>query len=527
MADKTPSWVIKDNKAPAPPQTETDALIDTLGDWAGVATRALAPYGTAATLGAAAGAPFAGVGAGPGAAGGVLSLGLGDLATGGYNLIAPVFGGEPVTLPSEAIQNAYARIGVGKRPETPAQQVFSDVAQAASGGFGQAQSAKALSNIMASPYAKNWMKFLGENVRGQTGASALGAAAPSVAANYFNVENPLALTALSLAGGYAGGKAATPKVKMPTADELGARATASYKAAEQAGVRVSQPALAQLGSDVRTRLSGVQYDPGTQPQVRKWVGILDRNLKGPLSFEKLDALHSDIMAEARTVSNSRTRMMLQEIGATLDDFMFNLKPSQVNAGNVGAAAALVKDARQLYRSKSAIRLLDDAAETALDSTKQNKGTFTDNIRNEYRKILRGKNFSRLSPEVQATVRNVANGTISSRFLDRLGQMSPTNRKALWGEILMASSYAGTQHPASLLIPATVATVGGTAKGVANRMTAGQVQRARGAATNTPMPRGWSLLSPTAQQALQAPQKGQTATRRRDTFEVPFWAIRPQ
>lgn len=527
MADKTPSWVIKDNKAPLSPQTETDALIDTIGDWAGVATRALAPYGTAASLGAAAGAPFAGVGAVPGAAGGVLSLGLGDLATGGYNLIAPVFGGERVTIPSEAIQNAYERIGIGTRPKTAAQQVFSDVVQAGSGGLGQAQSAKALSNVMASPYAKNWMKFLGENARGQTGASALGAAVPSVAANYFNVENPLALTALSLAGGYAGGKAATPKVKMPTADELGARATASYKAAEQAGVRVSQPALAQLGSDVRTRLSGVQYDPGTQPQVRKWVGILDRNLKGPLSFEKLDALHSDIMAEARTVSNSRTRMMLQEIGATLDDFMFNLKPTQVNAGNVGAAATLVKDARQLWRSKSAIGLLDDAAETALNNSKQNKAPFAENIRAEYRKILRNKKtFDRLSPDVQATVKKVANGTISSRFLDKLGQLSPTNRKALWGEILLGATYAGTQHPASLLIPATVATVGGTSKAVANRMTAGQVQRARGAATKTPMPRGWSLLSPTAQQAAQAPEKGRTATRRRDTMEVPFWAVRP-
>lgn len=527
MADKTPSWVIQDNKARPSPQTETDALIDTIGDWAGVATRALAPYATAASLGAAAGAPFAGVGAAPGAAGGVLSLGLGDLATGGYNLVAPVFGGERATLPSEAIQNAYERIGIGTRPKTAAQQVFSDVVQAGSGGLGQAQSAKALSNVMASPYAKNWMKFLGENARGQTGASALGAAVPSVAANYFNVENPLALTALSLAGGYGGGKAATPKVKMPTADELGARATASYKAAEQAGVRVSQPALAQLGSDVRTRLSGVQYDPGTQPQVRKWVGILDRNLKGPLSFEKLDALHSDIMAEARTVSNSRTRMMLQEIGATLDDFMFNLKPNQVNAGNVGAAATLIKDARQLWRSKSAVNLLDDAAETALNSSKQNKTPFVENIRSEYRKILRSKGFSRLSPDVQDAVKKVANGTISSRFLERMGQMSPTNRKALWGEILMASSYAGTQHPASLLIPATTAAVGGTSKAVANRMIAGQVQRARGAATNTPMPRGWSLLSPTAQQAVQAPERGRTATRRRDITNVPFWAVRPQ
>src|SRR5512137_2533723 len=79
-----------------PPQREGMDLVSQIG---GVATRALAPYATAAGLGAAAGAPFAGVGAVPGAAGGVLSLGVGDIGTGIYNLAAPLFGGERVPLP--------------------------------------------------------------------------------------------------------------------------------------------------------------------------------------------------------------------------------------------------------------------------------------------------------------------------------------------------------------------------------------------------------------------------------------------
>ena len=78
---------------------------------AGVAANALLPYATAAGMGAMAGAPFAGVGAVPGAAGGVLALGLGDIGTSAYNLAAPLFGGQRVSLPSETMQRGYQQMG--------------------------------------------------------------------------------------------------------------------------------------------------------------------------------------------------------------------------------------------------------------------------------------------------------------------------------------------------------------------------------------------------------------------------------
>ncbi len=119
----------------------------------GVTTGALLPYATAAGLGAAAGAPFAGVGAIPGAAGGVLSLGVGDIGTGLYNIAAPLFGGERVPLPSETIRRGYETVGVGRRPETRGEQVYSDVLAAGAGGFGQAQGFKTLAAAVAELYA--------------------------------------------------------------------------------------------------------------------------------------------------------------------------------------------------------------------------------------------------------------------------------------------------------------------------------------------------------------------------------------
>ena len=535
MADKTPSWVLKSTKAPPPPPEPS--LLDTLGEYAGVSTRALSPYATAAALGGAAGAPFAGVGALPGAAGGVLSLGAADLGTGLYNLAVPLFGGERVALPSETIQNAFERIGVGRRPQTAAQQVYSDILQAGAGGFGQAKSAQTLANVLASPRGQNFMRFLGQNARAQTAAAAGGAAAPSIAANYFDVENPYALTGLSLAGGYAGGKSAAPKLKVPTVAELSTKASQTYKAARQAGVQVAQPELAKLEADMLTRLDDVQYNPGSQPQVRKWINILKSNFRGPLSFEKLDALHSDIMSEARTIRNDRTRMMLQELNAALDDFIFNLKPNQVTRGDTQQATQLLSSARNLWRQKSQLSRVDSAFSAAQNAAEQaaNAGrtlSFTDALKSEFAKIVNNdRTFNRLSPEVQRAVKEVANGTITSRTMNVLGRLSPVTLRTLTNELALgaggsvAMSYGAPSYVmAPAIISGAATTTSAVAKPVANRMTLAQAQRARATAAGVKRPPGYYLMSPTAQQAVQARQKGETATKLRDAGQIPFWAI---
>lgn len=528
--EKTPPWVLNDKIVVTPPPAPEPSVADTLGQWAGVTARALAPYAAAAGVGAAAGAPFAGVGAVPGAAAGVTALGLGDIGTGLYNLAAPAWGGYRIPLPSETIQSGGESIGIWRRPETPAQQVYSDVLQAGAGGLSQSLAAARLAPRMTTPAGRNIMQFLAQQPRAQTVASMGGAAVPSVAANYFGVTDPTTLMGLSLAGGMAGGKLATPKAAIPTVENLKSQATAAYQRAEQAGVRVAQPALSQLNTDVRARLAGVQYDPGTQPQVRKWVNILDRNFQGPVSFQKLDALHSDIMAEARTVQNDRTRMMLTRIGETLDDFLTNIQPGQTTAGNAATATTALAEARGLWRSKSQLSTLDDATTAARNRAEQAGIGFGDSLRREYRKILNNKRaFARFSPDVQDAIRNVANGTPTSRTLDVIGRLSPTNRSAIASELMAGGGlFWATQHtPTSLLIPGAMAAAGGTAKVAANRMAISQAERARAAAAGVPPIYSGPLAAPVAQQILQARQRGQTAQQRRDIYEPPSWVLPAQ
>lgn len=516
--DKAPSWVLKDAKAPPPEPT----IMNTLGDYAGVATRAISPYVTAATLGA----PF-----GPqGAAAGVTALGATDLITGAYNLAAPMFGAQRVPLPSETIQNQFTRMGVGRAPTTPTQQVFSDVVQAGVGGGGQALGARTLAPAMYSTGGRNFMQFLGQNARGQTGASMGGALLPSAAANYGDVTNPFALTGLSLLGSVAGGKAATPKTAVPSVEDVNARAKSTYKQMENANVRVAQPALSTLGSNIKNNLTRVlQYDPGTQPQVRKWVNILDKNFRGPVTFEKLDALHSDLTAEARTVKNDRTRMMMNNIAETLDDFMRNIDDKKITAGNPSVASAALKEARSLWRTKSQLGLLNDAVETAQNRALQQKIPLGEAIRGEYRKILNNKRtFARLTPEAQDAVRMVANGTPTTRGLEVLGALSPTSKSALFGEAMTGGMFfAHSGSPiGAIAVPAALATGGAAAKTAANRMAVSQSQRALSTAAGNPKTppiyRG-PLAAPVTQQLLQAPARGQTAQKRNDKFNAPWWA----
>src|SRR5689334_22814315 len=101
-----------------------------------VGSDALGPYAAAAAGGAAVGGP-------PGAAAGAGALAASDALIGLRNLVAPIWGGGPIALPSEALRNASRAIGLTDAPETPTERVaheaLSGGAQAV-GGAGAARS---------------------------------------------------------------------------------------------------------------------------------------------------------------------------------------------------------------------------------------------------------------------------------------------------------------------------------------------------------------------------------------------------
>lgn len=496
---------------------------------AGVTTNALLPYATAAGLGAAAGAPFAGVGAIPGAAGGVLSLGVGDIGTGLYNLAAPLFGGERVPLPSETISKGYRGVGIGRAPETPGEQVYSDILQAGASGLGQAQGFKTLANVAASPQSQNFMRLMGQNARGQTAASMGAAAAPSVASNYFDVTNPAALMGLSLAGGGLGAKAGTPKTKPVTAAALKEESGKLYRAMEAENVNVAPQAMSDLAAAARTKLSGLRYDPDTDKVVNEALKLFDLKSGKPMTFDMLEKFRRSVRDLPYSEAGGKRgtpdeRAMVKVLEETIDDFMDGLTPAQTTAGDAAAANAFLARARNVRGRGYQTQTLEDAftRATATSSAADSTKSFPRALRDEFTKLAKNeRKLAKFDRETQDLIKKVANGTVTQNILMGLGKLSPSARLFGTQMPVYGAGYGGL----ATMSPTAAAVVGGTqtaaaiAKGAANRMTRTQANRALVSAAQpgggvAPGGRGYFALSPVAQQNVLAQERAKKAAERR-------------
>ena len=537
--EPAPSWVLKPEEAeaptaaPAPPPEP--GFLGTAGQYAGVATRALAPYTTAAVTGAAAGAPFAGVGAIPGAAGGVLTLGAADLGTTIYNLVAPKFGGERVPLPSETIRSGYEKAGIGRRPETATQQVFSDIIEGGVAGGGQALSAKTLQKTAATPAARNFMQFLGQNARGQTGAGVGGAAAPSIAANYFNVENPAALLGLSLAGSAAGGKVATPKPKPISAAALKTQSSDLYKQMESENVNVAPQAMSDLATQAQQRLAALKYDPDTDKVVTQALKLFQKKAGQPITFDMLEKFRRSIRDLPYSEGGgkrgtSEERAMVKALDDLIGDFMDGLTPAMTTAGDAAAAGAFLNQARQTRAKAYQTETLENAIEAANLRSKQgdNPRAVGSALRTEFAKIVNNpRRLAKFDKPTQEAIKQVANGSFTRDALAVIGRVAPNAR--IFGiqvPFLGAATATGTVSPGTAAFLGGVQLGGMAARGTANAMTKRQATNALISASGMkPGGKGWNLLTPAAQQAILAQERGRTSTQRRDTFETPSWVLK--
>lgn len=528
--DETPANPFDEFDAPppliaAPPPPPPVSIPDTLGQYAGVATRALAPYVTAAGFGAAAGAPFGGVGAIPGAAGGVLTLGATDLATGLYNLAAPAFGGRRVPTPSETIRRGYESVGIGRRPETATQQVFSDVLEAGAGGVGQARSAQRLADIALTPQGRNFMRMLGDAPRTQAATAMGGAAAPSVAANYFNVEDPAALFGLSLAGSVAGAKAGTPKPKPIPAAALKGQATDLYKAMEREGVNVAPQAMADLATAAQQRLATLKYDPDTDTVVTEALKLFQKKAGQPISYDMLEKFRRSI----RDLPYSQTgvkrgtddeRRMVKALDDLIDDFMLKLTPAQTTAGDAALAGSFLTQAREVRSRAYQTETLENAIEAANNRAKQGDSpkALGSALRAEFAKIVNNpRRLAKFDEATQAAIRQVANGNFTRDAFAAIGRLAPNSR--LFGMQVPFLGVGATYAPGTALTLAGIQTGAMGARGIANRMTKKQVNTALLRASGVkPGGKGWNLLSPAAQQAVLAEERGARAAQTRNAFE---------
>lgn len=503
---------------------------NSMAQWLGVTNRALLPYATAAGLGAAAGAPVAGVGAVPGAAGGVLALGLGDLGTMAYNAGASLLGGQKAPLPSQTIQNLYGKAGVGARPTTPTQQVYSDILEgAASGGL----TAKSFGNMAAKTpgLTGKVLNVLAEQPKAQAMSGAFGAGLPSAAANYAGIEDPAALTALGFTGGFLGGKPGVKQERGPSIDKLRADADAAYKSAKSAGMVFPTQNFSTLTANIANDLKREGFNKTMHPRVAATLREFNAAVKAgaDLGLDDVDVLRRVAKNAANSMDPSERRLgqiMIRKV----DDFVMD--PANVSAGNAPEGAFELKRARELWSRKARTEIFDDAVQAAFNKTQtgERPPAMGVALRKEFRNIADNpKRMRGFSADEQKYIREIAGGSPSNKALRFVADwLTPSSIRGLAAEAGIASSMLPFLGPQGMAVALGTSLAGGAAKMRANAMTARQANAARNvfASGQAPTPRRNYIMLPATAQAVKAPVRGEEANKLRQQYKLPAWATRP-
>ena len=485
--------------AAKPVEEPKSTFIDDAAQLLGVTNRAILPYATAAGAGALAGAPFAGVGALPGAAGGVLALGAGDLGTSIYNAGAALFGGERMQSPSETIRQGYENVGVGRRPQTPGQEVLFSAAEGAAGGLSGAGAFNQLARKAAPGVTRNVMQELGRGIGVQTAAGAGAAAAPTIGREYAGIENPLAQFGLSVAGGMAGGRMATPRAVPVTREQLISQAGKDYRRAEQAGVQFDTAAIADLSQSIRRSLSqpNLQFHPRLHPRINVVLDDIDEAITNaqtngvPVSFSQLELLRRVARTAGKSLDKDERRLA-SGIIRQLDEFVDAPPANAVIAGDAADAATAIKNARTSWRRMSQVDAIDGMVEKASNSA---DGLSATSLRSAARTIANNPNKMRsFDPDIQKQIKDLTRGSGGLSTLQAVGMLGPnlpTNVpqaiRALPGAATLtgtgAALYSGS--PGLAALGATVAAGGLASRAAANKMALGRVDKMTNQAAGTP------------------------------------------
>ena len=453
-----------------PAASEIPAPRTGMGQLAGVATRGVLPYATAAATGAALGSVIPGVGTVIGAGVGPVALGLTDIATGLYNVAAPAFGAPRVPSGSEAIRQLGERVGVGRRPETAGQRILETAAGGAAGASTMAAGFNQLSNLVRSPVASNVLLEMSKQPGVQTAAGA-GAAALPAAAQEMGVTDPYVLQGLSVAGGLIGGGTAAKagRPKPASTEQIRALGTQAYERAKNAGVVFSPQSYGAMVDDIAAKLAKQPYRAELAPKVAAAMRALEEAKAAPQSFAELDLLRKIVGTAGKSASDDERRLAKIMVN-TMDDFVAKAKPSDIVAGDISVAGPAFTEARSLWakakRSESVEKMIERAKRSPTDTSSA--------IRTQFRRIADSdKKLRAYSPEQQQVIKDIAQGGPISNALTAIGKISPFTSQ--YGPTL-GLGYGGVAMLSPTGAGATAA-ISSVAKIAANRRAIAEAQRA--------------------------------------------------
>lgn len=214
----------------------------------------------------------------------------------------------------------------------------------------------------------------------------------------------IAAPALAETGGKVVQKAANwmrPQPGAMTQPQFQAASRAAYKEAEAAGVVVKPDAFKQFVDDLPGQLEG--YRPRIAPKAESVIAEMQADVAAgkPITLELLDELRRVASGAAKTIDRNEIRL-ISSIVEKIDDFVDDLQPAQILAGDAQKGVAALNRARDLYRTNMKLRNIDDILEIGENLNDTNW------TRNQFRAIVRKpKLFNQYSADEQKLIKELA------------------------------------------------------------------------------------------------------------------------
>jgi hypothetical protein len=259
---------------------------------------------------------------------------------------------------------------------------------------------------------------------------------------------------------------------IPSNEALSKAAQDAYKAADDAGVIIRPESTARLSASIKRQLEDEGFDTALHPGVSAVLNRLD-GLEGQnVTLKGMDVIRRVASNAAGDVTRPDQQRLVSKMINQIDDFIGDLKPADVLAGNSHEAANQMLKARSLWTRMKKAEKIDTAilkAERRAAST--GSGGNADNaMRQNVRSILDNPRLSRgMSAAEKKAAERVVRGTLPQNALRLAGKLAPTG--VVSGTLSSAAGY-GLAGPIGLGLPM----LGAGAKALADRMTVRNVEK---------------------------------------------------
>ncbi|WP_422383283.1 hypothetical protein [Roseibium album] len=248
-------------------------------------------------------------------------------------------------------------------------------------------------------------------IEGAQLGAVLGGAIPAIGSGLRKSVEPIA-------------KRVATKKAAPSADTLKSQAGDAFKAAENAGVRLSEKSRGVLVQGIGDDLNAAKYRASVNPEVKKVLEEFDSFIENQPTLSNLQDYRSFVVQQMRNIPPDRKtdKKLLGSIVENLDNYAERISPYDVvtNASGRKAAVANLKEGRELWKRMRK----DDILEEAFLKAENQASGFENGLRVQFRSIINNKRLRGqfTKDEQNAMIKVIRGGPIenSLKLLGKFG-----------------------------------------------------------------------------------------------------------